>query len=119
MNWTNSSLPVSFIFILINDLLQRFYTVEIYNLKKLIILVNGGRNLITRVSSDSEVIIPFDQVFRNLNQDPNTSQSDASNYCGCGWPEHMLMPKGDKHGFLMDLFVMITDYQIDQVIINL
>lgn len=35
--------------------------------------------------------------------------------CGCGWPEHLLLPKGKPEGMKFDVFVMITDYTNDRV----
>jgi tyrosinase len=40
----------------------------------------------------------------------DTTNSPDENYiCGCGWPDHMLIPKGTSEGFRMELFVMISD----------
>lgn len=34
---------------------------------------------------------------------------------GCGWPQHMLIPKGTEAGMKYDIFVMVTDYERDRV----
>jgi len=37
-------------------------------------------------------------------------------YCGCGWPEHLYLPKGTLQGMEFDLFAMITSFDQDQVL---
>lgn len=37
------------------------------------------------------------------------------NFCGCGWPQHMLIPKGAPEGVACQLFVMISDYKDDKI----
>uniref|UniRef100_A0A6P7FN22 Uncharacterized protein LOC114330954 n=1 Tax=Diabrotica virgifera virgifera TaxID=50390 RepID=A0A6P7FN22_DIAVI len=78
-----------------------------------------GSNTITRASTDSSVTIPFDRTFRDL----DTSRPDGGNnlaqfnFCGCGWPQHMLIPMGntDNPGFRCELFVMISNIDDDRV----
>jgi hypothetical protein len=36
-------------------------------------------------------------------------------YCNCGWPYHMLLPRGTQTGMDFRLLVMITDWRIDRV----
>lgn len=36
--------------------------------------------------------------------------------CNCGWPDHMLLPKGSSAGMSFDLFVMISNYDDDKVV---
>ena len=71
-----------------------------------------GANLLKRRSSDSNLIIPWAQPFEELERD---SSRRLTPYCGCGWPEHMLLPKGNEEGQVFDLFVMLTDGVIDRV----
>ena len=79
-----------------------------------------GQNTITRNSVESAVTIPFEATFRNVDQNrpdtDNLAASDEFNFCGCGWPQHMLVPKGTQQGYPMDLFVMVSNYQNDRVI---
>lgn len=80
-----------------------------------------GENKIVRKSTESTVTIPWEQTFRNLDLDrpvggPGLAQF---NFCGCGWPHHMLIPKGSPEGFVCQLFVMISNYADDRVSINL
>lgn len=59
--------------------------------------VNPGDNLIKRRSTDSSVTIPFERTFRDVDTNRPASGTDAEsqfNFCGCGWPQHMLVPKG-------------------------
>lgn len=44
-----------------------------------------------------------------------TKEIEKNNFCGCGWPDHMLIPKGTPEGFPVELFVMISDYKVDRV----
>ncbi|XP_050510955.1 phenoloxidase 1-like [Diabrotica virgifera virgifera] len=78
-----------------------------------------GQNTIMRASTDSSVTIPFNRTFRDL----DTSRPDGGNnlaqfnFCGCGWPQHMLIPMGntDNPGFRSELFVMISNIDDDRV----
>lgn len=76
-----------------------------------------GRNVITRSSHQSSVTIPFDRTFRDLDSHrPHEGQSlDQFNFCGCGWPEHLLIPKGTPEGMPCHLFVMISNYDDDKI----
>ncbi|KAK0083003.1 hypothetical protein PV326_006914 [Microctonus aethiopoides] len=84
---------------------------------KFTVTLQPGDNAIQRKSSDSSVIIPFENTFRNLDENRPVSGDNLErfNFCGCGWPQHMLCPKGKKEGFPMDLFVMISNYKDDVV----
>ncbi|CRK98947.1 CLUMA_CG012103, isoform A [Clunio marinus] len=85
---------------------------------KFIAQLRPGQNTINRRSTESAVTIPYEQTFRNLdiNRPAVGSQREAEyNICGCGWPNHMLIPKGLPNGMLFDLFVMISNYEEDQV----
>ncbi|KYQ50116.1 Phenoloxidase subunit A3 [Trachymyrmex zeteki] len=80
-------------------------------------LVKPGSNTIERKSTESSVTIPFERTFRNLdvNRPIGGDNLEQFNFCGCGWPQHMLVPKGKEEGFPMDLFIMISDYTGDAV----
>ncbi|XP_076671843.1 phenoloxidase 1-like [Andrena cerasifolii] len=84
---------------------------------KFSVLLQAGKNTIERKSTESSVTIPFERTFRNLdeNRPIGGDALDQFNFCGCGWPQHMLVPKGNKEGFPMDLFIMISDYNGDVV----
>ncbi|XP_031828652.2 phenoloxidase subunit A3 [Nomia melanderi] len=84
---------------------------------KFSVSMRPGQNTIERKSTDSSVTIPFERTFRNLDQNVLISPETTAtfNFCGCGWPQHMLVPKGSKGGFPMELFVMISDYSGDAV----
>lgn len=56
--------------------------------------------------------IPFERTFPKVDDE----RSPNSVYCGCGWPQHMLLPKGNVHGFSATLFVMVSDFDLDKVI---
>lgn len=79
--------------------------------------MRSGQNTIQRQSTDSSVTIPFERSFRNLeaNRPTGGDALEQFNFCGCGWPQHMLIPKGTPEGFNCHLFVMISNYADDRV----
>ncbi|KAF7994704.1 hypothetical protein HCN44_004176 [Aphidius gifuensis] len=83
---------------------------------KFTVTLKPGTNDVTRMSTDSSVTIPFENTFRNLNARPSDESEYEFNFCGCGWPQHMLVPRGTTTGFPMILFVMISDYKNDIII---
>ncbi|XP_017796958.1 PREDICTED: phenoloxidase 2-like, partial [Habropoda laboriosa] len=82
---------------------------------KFTVNLRPGENTIERKSTESSITIPFERTFRNLDENRPTGVEalDEFNMCGCGWPQHMLAPKGNREGFLMELFVMVSDYTGD------
>lgn len=82
-------------------------------------IVNPGNNLIRRESTDSSVTIPFERTFRDVDTNrpaDGTTESEQFNLCGCGWPQHLLVPKGEEgRGTQCDLFVMISNYADDRI----
>nr|ANZ03352.1 phenol oxidase 2 [Rhodnius prolixus] len=80
-------------------------------------VVNRGNNTVERNSSLSSVAVPFERTFRSLVNRPAEGSPDLEefNYCGCGWPDHMLIPRGTEAGFPCTLFVMITNFTDDKV----
>ncbi|XP_065201957.1 phenoloxidase 1-like [Planococcus citri] len=78
--------------------------------------LRAGSNTIERRSIESSVTAPFEQTFRSLDNAPLTGEEAQNfNYCGCGWPDHMLVPRGTRDGYPCSLFVMISNYQDDRV----
>lgn len=81
--------------------------------------VNPGDNLIRRRSTDSSVTIPFERTFRDVDTNrpaAGTREEEQFNFCGCGWPQHMLIAKGlPGNGLACDLFVMISNYNDDRI----
>ncbi|GLH11231.1 Phenoloxidase 1 [Gryllus bimaculatus] len=82
-------------------------------LDRFLVLLKSGDHTFIRNSTQSSVTIPYERTFRN--QDRNQATSEDTNYCGCGWPQHMLLPKGTPDGLQADLFVMVSNYADDQV----
>lgn len=84
----------------------------------ILFLVNPGDNLIRRRSNQSSVTIPYERSFRRIgsaHQPTNTEDLSQFQFCGCGWPQHMLIPKGSTAGTKYDVFVMISNYENDRV----
>ncbi|XP_044743291.1 phenoloxidase 1-like [Chrysoperla carnea] len=86
-------------------------------LDRFIVTLDPGSNEIVRKSTESSVTIPFERTFRNLdlNRPPGGDELEQFNYCGCGWPQHMLIPKGTPEGYPCTLFVMISNIADDLV----
>lgn len=94
---------------------QRHLMIE---MDKFTVYMNPGRNIIRRRSDESSVTIPYEQSLRNIgSQAPvnNPAGTDQFNFCGCGWPEHMLLPKGTINGSAYNIFVMISNYELDRI----
>lgn len=81
--------------------------------------MNPGPNTIRRRSTESSVTIPYERTFRDLDTNrpgTGTREEQDFNFCGCGWPQHMLIPRGvTGSGLPCDLFVMVTNYNDDNV----
>jgi len=58
-----------------------------------------------RRSRDSTLTVPWKRSLATLGF--NVSLPEA--ICGCGWPAHLLLPKGTPKGQVFDLVVMLTD----------
>lgn len=82
-----------------------------------LVTVKQGRNTILRESTQSSLTIPFERTFRDLDTNrPEGGDALAQfNFCGCGWPQHMLIPVGKPEGMPCQLFVMISNYADDRV----
>lgn len=82
--------------------------------------VYPGQNQLKRLSVESSVTIAVERTFgRTTNKDALSDADPELNsrlhFCGCGWPDYMLLPKGKTRGMQFDLFVMISDYAGDAV----
>ncbi|KAF7269759.1 hypothetical protein GWI33_017215 [Rhynchophorus ferrugineus] len=93
---------------------QRLMFIE---LDKFQVNLKQGQNTITRNSGDSSVTIPFERTYRDLSTSrPQSGEALAKfNFCGCGWPDNLLIPKGNAAGFACQLFVMISNMADDKV----
>lgn len=80
-------------------------------------------NTITRRSTDSSVTIPFNRVYRDIGgsrpAETDLQNLEQFNFCGCGWPHNMLIPKGTPEGIPSELFIMISNYEDDRVCVTL
>ncbi|XP_050092731.1 phenoloxidase 8-like [Anopheles aquasalis] len=83
-------------------------------LDKFTVSLNPGSNKIIRRSEQSSVAISYERTFNNIAM---SSQADnlAMQFCHCGWPSHMLLPKGTSDGLEYEFFIMISDYTLDRV----
>lgn len=85
------------------------------------VTVIRGKNEIVRQSIQSSVTIPHEVTYRNLNTSKTaavlagTTASLEFNFCGCGWPQNLLIAKGSPEGFPCQLFVMVSNGEIDKV----
>ncbi|XP_067015424.2 phenoloxidase 1 [Anabrus simplex] len=74
-----------------------------------------GSNTIERNSRQSSITIPYERTFRRLDPTQVTPDDQEFNFCGCGWPQHMLIPKGTAAGYPAELFVMVSNFADDKV----
>ncbi|XP_026488582.1 phenoloxidase subunit 1 [Vanessa tameamea] len=84
--------------------------------------IPAGSSTIRRNSLDSSVTIPYERTFRNQSNrpgDPGSAEAAEFDFCGCGWPHHMLIPKGTQRGYPMVLFCMISNWNEDRVMQDL
>nr|CCA94916.1 hemocyanin subunit b [Euphrynichus bacillifer] len=79
-------------------------------LDKFHVELKPGLNTVERESSESSVTIGTRPSLSKL-----ASGESSHEYCSCGWPNHLLVPKGKELGMQYHLFVMLTDYNIDLV----
>ncbi|XP_053688843.1 phenoloxidase 1-like [Sabethes cyaneus] len=94
---------------------QRLLFIE---LDKFGVNLRPGDNTITRRSDQSSVTIPYERTFRRIGtaqQPTDAKQREQFRFCGCGWPQHMLIPKGAPEGVQFDLYVMISNFADDTV----
>ncbi|KAK7874024.1 hypothetical protein R5R35_013428 [Gryllus longicercus] len=94
---------------------HRNYFVEV---DKFVATVAPGASELKRSSAQSSITIPWEQTFRDVdtNRPPdNTPQQQDFSFCSCGWPQHMLLPRGNAEGLPCVLFAMLTDYELDKV----
>jgi hypothetical protein len=94
---------------------QRLLMIE---LDRFVVDLPSGNNTIVRRSDESNLTIPFERTFRPVglaNQPTDPTARAAFQFCGCGWPQHMLLPRGRPEGMTFDLFVMITNFAEDTV----
>ncbi|CAK1590064.1 unnamed protein product [Parnassius mnemosyne] len=80
--------------------------------------LNPGTNTVRRRSLDSSVTIPYERTFRSQADrpgDPGSAEAAQFDFCGCGWPHHMLIPKGTPEGYPMVLFAMVTNWDEDRI----
>lgn len=81
--------------------------------------MNPGENIIKRKSDESSVTIPYERSFRSIGARHTPTDPDKLaefRFCGCGWPQHLLLPKGTAEGMTFELFVMISNADDDNVI---
>ncbi|ODN02615.1 Phenoloxidase 2 [Orchesella cincta] len=77
-------------------------------------VVPPGEHIIIQKSENSTLTVPWAQTFREIERDVQ-SLTRTQAMCSCGWPDHLLLPRGRVDGMPFDLFVMLTNTQIDQV----
>ncbi len=77
---------------------------------------NSTYQIPPRSSKKSAVTIPLKDLIINADEIlSKVKDGNSEGYCGCGWPEYMLIPKGTTAGMRFTLFVMISNYEEDKV----
>nr|CAA34643.1 hemocyanin e [Aphonopelma sp.]CAA34772.1 unnamed protein product [Aphonopelma sp.] len=87
---------------------QRTLNIELDKFKA---TLDPGKNVVTRDHRNSTVTVEQSVPVKKLREEGGV----AGEYCSCGWPEHMLIPKGNHRGMDFELFVIVTDYAQDAV----
>nr|CCA94923.1 hemocyanin subunit b [Mastigoproctus giganteus] len=78
------------------------------------VALQPGDNVIERKSSESSVTIKDPKSLDELARGELADEHEKE-FCSCGWPDHLLVPKGDEQGMKFHLFVMLTDRRMDAV----
>lgn len=94
-------------------LLSPFWTLQLTFLSTF--TVKPGKNTIPRASTDSSVTIPFERIFRDHGEQSGSTDTPTINFCDCGWPQYLLVPKGNTDGYPVKFFVMISNWSEDKV----
>ncbi|CAO1327416.1 unnamed protein product [Diamesa tonsa] len=95
---------------------QRLMMIE---MDKFTVNLKPGENILEQRADQSSVTIPYQKQFgtENLARAPEDDRAyDDFKSCNCGWPDHMILPKGSTAGMSFDLFVMISNYDDDKVV---
>lgn len=80
------------------------------------VLAPGEKRVLVRHDTDSSVIRrPIVDPGDVRDVAPDEEDTPDTNYCECGWPHHLLLPRGTRQGMAFRLFVMLTDWDDDQV----
>ena len=75
--------------------------------------VKGGHEkTVIRMSKDSSVLMPPQKKVEDIDKG---DLAGSESLCGCGWPRHLLIPRGTSAGMKSDLFVLVTDWNKDAV----
>jgi hypothetical protein len=94
---------------------KRWQAIE---MDKFVTDLKTGQNIIRRSSMESTIVKKEVETFRELIKNAEEQQnSDVTTkiHSHCGWPMHLLLPKGTQAGEKYTLFVVITDYEQDKV----
>jgi hypothetical protein len=87
--------------------------IEIITFEKTL-TVKVGKTIITRHSTDSALTNSWAKNLATLREEL-VGGSQLPPNCGCGWPHHLLVPRGTPDGMPFDLFVMVTNGDEDEV----
>nr|CCA94919.1 hemocyanin subunit e [Euphrynichus bacillifer] len=90
---------------------QRRLAIE---LDKFVYELAAGKNVIAHDHRDSSVTVSKIYTFSQIQAGEGVHE-DGSESCSCGWPEHMLLPRGNFKGMEFHLFVILTDHDQDAV----
>jgi len=71
-------------------------------------------NTITRRSIDSSLTSPWPRSIQQVRADI-VNGNTANVNCECGFPHHLLLPRGTPGGMVFDVFVHITDASVDYI----
>jgi len=75
---------------------------------KFVTKLTPGKNTIVRSSLNSTVTMEANSIFGAKRP------SKTIDNCRCGWPDYLLVPKGNYEGMKFQLFVMVGDWAKDE-----
>ncbi|XP_054723107.1 hemocyanin B chain-like [Uloborus diversus] len=93
----------------INDLRRLMVEMDSFHVE-----LRPGENSVERRSIDSSVTLSAQPTLRQLLRGEGADKR-MDEYCSCGWPDHLLVPKGNVAGMKFHLFAILTDYFQDTV----
>nr|Q8IFJ8.1 RecName: Full=Hemocyanin subunit B; Flags: Precursor [Scutigera coleoptrata]CAD55132.1 hemocyanin subunit B [Scutigera coleoptrata] len=85
---------------------QRGMAIE---LDKFVATVPAGSSTVEQHSSKSSVTQSNDNFYGS------SATRSSENHCSCGWPDYLLIPKGNHQGVQFNVYVIATSYDEDHV----
>ncbi|CAL8134690.1 unnamed protein product [Orchesella dallaii] len=76
------------------------------------IRISSAESSVTLRDDNGSTFEKLERLFRNAKNQQDVVEEGQ---CNCGWPQHLLLPRGSPGGTPYDLFVIVTDGSQDKV----